>query len=85
MHITEIYQEIAALTCEPHPFRATVTDTPPKSSWPPFFGFATACASKIAPAHVPHTDFVLTNSRSGSSNPESFASKAMVVDSDQKV
>ena len=35
----------------------------------------------MAPAHVPHTGFVLTNSRRGSSNPETRARTAMVVDS----
>lgn len=33
----------------------------------------------MAPAHVPHTGFVLTNSLSGSSTPESRASNAIVV------
>ena len=69
------------VTCDPQPFLIVVTETPPKSSCPPFFGFDTACESSIAPAQVPHTAFVLTNSRRGSINPDRRASNAMVVDS----
>jgi hypothetical protein len=58
-----------------------LTETPPRSSCPPFFGLDTARARSIAPAQVPQTDFVLTNSRSGSINPDRRASSAMVVDS----
>jgi hypothetical protein len=74
------YQEDVRIpTCEPHPLRAIVIDIPPRSSWPPFFAFSTACERRMAPAHVPHTDFVFTNSRRGSKTPESRASNAMVV------
>jgi hypothetical protein len=69
------------VTCDPQPFLIVVTETPPKSSCPPFFGFDTACERSIAPAQVPHTAFVLTNSRRGSINPDRRASSAMVVDS----
>jgi len=74
------YQEgVREPTCEPHPLRAIVIDMPPRSSWPPFFAFSTACERRMAPAHVPHTGFVFTNSLRGSKTPESRASKAMVV------
>jgi hypothetical protein len=55
------------------------------SSCPPFFELDTARARSIAPAQVPQTDFVLTNSRSGSINPDRRASSAMVVDSGERV
>jgi hypothetical protein len=61
------------------------TDTPPRSSCPPCFAFDTDCESRIAPAHVPHTTFVRTNSRSGSKRPEDRARSAMVVDSGPRV
>jgi len=67
------------LTCEPHPLRAIVIDIAPRSSWPPFFAFSTACESRMAPAHVPHTGFVFTKFLRGSSTPDSRASNAMVV------
>jgi hypothetical protein len=68
-------------TCEPQPFRAILTATPPRTSWPPFFAFSTADESRIAPAHVPHTGFFLRNCAMGSSSPASRASSAIVVDS----
>jgi hypothetical protein len=69
------------LTCDPQPFRAIVTEIPPNNSWPPFLVFSTACANKIAPAHVPHAGFFFTKVRSGSKRPESLANNAIVVDS----
>lgn len=68
-------------TCEPQPFLSTVIDIPPNNSCPPFLALTTACASRIAPAQVPHTGLRVMNSRRGSRRPERRARKAIVVDS----
>lgn len=70
-------------TCEPHPFRATVTDMAESNSCPPFFAFSTDCARRMAPAQVPQMGFVFANSRRGSNTPASRAKRAMVVDSEE--
>jgi len=71
------------ITCEPQPLRAMVIDIPPRSSCPPFFGFSTFLESKIAPAQVPQTGFLVTKSLSGPRRPEIRANKAIVVLSKQ--
>lgn len=68
-------------TCDPHPFLATDTLIPPSTSCPPFFGFETCSARRIAPAQVPHTVFVWTKVLRGVRRLESLARRAMVVDS----
>lgn len=72
---------LARRTCGPQPLRATVRVIPLNSSCPPFFGFSTACARRIAPAQVPQIGFVLVNSLSGCRSPASLARRAIVVDS----
>ena len=66
-------------TWDPQPFRAIVMDMAPSNSCPPFFAPSTACERRIAPAQVPHTGLVFTNSLSGSRTPERRARSAIVV------